>query len=68
MDDALRLLLALTRFTPERQKASADDWKEAARLAPPHGVAPLIAYNLEYRLAGSGAPQRSVFCSPRSGW
>ena len=57
MDDASQLLLALTRFVPQRQKAAPASWLEVARLAPPHGVAPLLAYNLEYRLAGSGAPQ-----------
>jgi hypothetical protein len=57
MDDGSRLLLALTRFSPERQRTAPEAWLEMARLAPPHGVAPLIAYQLEYRLAGSGAPQ-----------
>ncbi len=57
MPDAIDLLLALTRFTPEKVRAPAADWAEVLRLAPPHGVAPLVAYNLEYRLAGAGAPQ-----------
>jgi hypothetical protein len=51
------LLLQLSRFVPERLRAPADDWTEMVRLAPLHGLAPTIAYNVEYRLAGANAPQ-----------
>jgi len=57
MHTADALLLHLTAFQPTRPTASADDWHALAELAPVHGVAPLIAYNVEYRLAGAGAPQ-----------
>jgi hypothetical protein len=57
MSDVDALLLQLTSFSPARVKASPECWGELMQLAPPHGVAPLIAYNLEYRLAGSNAPQ-----------
>ena len=57
MSDVDALLLQLTSFSPARVKASPESWGELMQLAPPHGVAPLVAYNLEYRLAGANAPQ-----------
>lgn len=57
MSDAEALLLQLTSFAPARVKASPETWAEVMQLAPPHGVAPLVAYNLEYRLGGANAPQ-----------
>lgn len=53
------LLKALTSFAPKRESASPELWRELVLLAPRHGVAPLVAYNVEYRLAGSGAPQEA---------
>ena len=63
------LLLHLSEFKPSRPKASAASWEALTQLAPMHGLAPLIAYNLEYRLGGAGAPQvvRDVLLSHYQG-
>lgn len=60
--DALRLLTSLE--LPRRRAASAGprepldvDWADLADLAVFHGVAPLVAYNLEFRLGGGNAPE-----------
>jgi hypothetical protein len=50
------LLLKLTSFTAARPQATREDWRALPQLAAPHGVGPLIAYQVEYRLAGAGAP------------
>ena len=63
------LLLHLTAFAPKPIAASAEAWQALTQLAPMHQLAPLVAYNLEYRLAGSGAPQvvRDVLLSHYQG-
>jgi hypothetical protein len=60
--EALRLLTSLD--LPGRRGISSAapprlevDWADLADLAVFHGVAPLVAYNLEYRLGGAGAPE-----------
>lgn len=71
MSAASALLLQLASFTPSRVRATADAdaWQELTQLAPMHGLAPLCAYNLEYRLAGANAPQvvRDVLLSHYQG-
>ena len=60
---ALRLLTSVdlpARRTPSTPAVPARlevDWADLADLAVFHGVAPLAAYNLEYRLGGAGAPE-----------
>jgi len=59
--EALRLLTSLdlpSRRAPRSAPPAfpAVDWADLADLAVFHGVAPLAAYNLEYRLGGAGAP------------
>lgn len=69
MSEADALLLQLSSFRPARVRASADAWQALTQLAPMHGLAPLVAYNLEYRLAGANAPQvvRDVLMSHYQG-
>ena len=54
-----RLLAELTSFRPDapRPRAAGADWREIARLAFEHGLAPMISYQLEYRWPGLGAPE-----------
>ncbi|MGC4118160.1 MAG: nucleotidyltransferase family protein [Myxococcales bacterium] len=59
--EALRVLTSLD--LPSRRGPAAParphldvDWADLADLAVFHGVAPLVAYNLEFRLGGAGAP------------
>lgn len=59
---ALRLLTALDlprRAAPAATRAAARadiPWAEVASLAVTQGIGPLVAYNMEYRLTGGGAP------------
>ncbi|MBI5544034.1 MAG: nucleotidyltransferase family protein [Deltaproteobacteria bacterium] len=59
--DALRLLTSLE--LPHRRATSGPRehlqvrWAEVADTAVFHGLAPLVSYNLEYRLGGAGAPE-----------
>ncbi len=60
--EALRVLTSLD--LPGRRGMGAAppprlevDWADLADLAVFHGVAPLAAYNLEFRLGGAGAPE-----------
>lgn len=61
--EALRVLTSLDLPGRRGKAASAPpphldvDWADLADLAVFHGVAPLVAYNLEFRLAGGGAPE-----------
>ncbi len=51
--DTFRVLSSLE---PVRQSLADAPWKPFVDWAIAQGVAPLAAYNLEYRLAGAGAP------------
>ena len=48
---------ALASFDPPRASLKDAPWQEYADWAIPQGLAPLAAYNLEYRLGGGGAPE-----------
>jgi hypothetical protein len=52
------LLRRVSTFDPDRS-AIATDWAALADLAEENGLAPLVSYNLEYRLGGAGAPQET---------
>jgi len=52
--DTFRILAS---FTPSRVSLRAAPWEEYVDWAIAHGLAPLAAYNLEYRLGGGGAPE-----------
>lgn len=60
--DTLSALRLLTRFDLSRKPAGGRSplrdvpWAELADVAMVHGVAPIVAYNLEYQLGGGGAP------------
>ena len=47
----------LTSFSPTRMTARDADWETFVEWVIAQGLAPLVAYNLEYRTAGAGAPQ-----------
>lgn len=49
------LLGVLLSFEPRRGPLDTD-WPALADLAVANGLAPLVSYNLEYRLGGAGAP------------
>lgn len=53
----LDLFRALTSFSPKRQSLASAPWEEFVDWAVPQGLAPLAAYNLEYKFAGGGAPE-----------
>ena len=53
----LDLFRALTSFSPKRQSLAQAPWEEFVDWAVPQGLAPLAAYNLEYKFAGGGAPE-----------
>ncbi|MBL8953928.1 MAG: nucleotidyltransferase family protein [Myxococcaceae bacterium] len=55
----LELFRLLSSFTPKRQSLAKAPWDEYVEWAVPQGLAPLAAYNLEYRFAGGGAPERA---------
>lgn len=52
----LELFRTLSSFDPRRASLKDAPWEEYVPWAIGHGVAPLAAYNLEYRLPGVGAP------------
>lgn len=56
MQDAHALMLHLSEFSPAKPAATAEAWDALPELAPRHGLAPLIAHNIQYGLSGSGAP------------
>ncbi len=47
----------LTSFAPARVDLRSAPWEEYVDWAVGQGLAPLSAYNLEYRLGGAGAPE-----------
>ncbi|WP_224364790.1 nucleotidyltransferase family protein [Hyalangium versicolor] len=47
----------LSSFDPPRGSLKGAPWEEFVDWAIEQGLAPLAAYNLEYRLAGAGAPE-----------
>lgn len=47
----------LSSFTPPRSDLAAAPWDAYVDWAIAQGLAPLAAYNLEYRLGGAGAPE-----------
>jgi hypothetical protein len=47
----------LASFEPRRASLAGAPWEEYTDWAIAQGLAPLAAYNLEYRLAGAGAPE-----------
>lgn len=51
------LFRTLSAFAPERADLSGADWDTYVDWAIGQGLAPLAAYNLEYRLGGAGAPE-----------
>ncbi|MGQ0506331.1 MAG: nucleotidyltransferase family protein [Myxococcaceae bacterium] len=51
------LFRTLSSFAPARVNLRAAPWEEYVDWAISQGLAPLAAYNLEYRLAGGGAPE-----------
>jgi hypothetical protein len=53
----LELFRILSAFSPPRQTVARAPWDEYVDWAVPQGLAPLAAYNLEYRFAGGGAPE-----------
>ena len=53
-------LRALTAFSKESVDLSQLDWEALVPFLIAHGVAPLAAYNLEYRLGDCGAPEWAV--------
>jgi hypothetical protein len=48
---------ALSTFEPKRVDLRGAPWDAYVNWAVAQGLAPLAAYNLEYRLGGAGAPQ-----------
>ena len=55
--DVLPSLRHLTSFSPARVMPGPVPWAALAELAILHGVAPLVAYNVEFRMGGARAPQ-----------
>jgi hypothetical protein len=57
MTTKLELMRALASFSPAAQALAEAPWPEYVDWSIGQGLAPLAAYNLEYRLVKSGAPQ-----------
>lgn len=56
--DLLTLFRTLSSFAPARGTSLKDaPWESFVDWTIAHGLGPLAAYNLEYRLAGAGAPE-----------
>jgi len=53
----LELFRTLASFSPKRVDLRGAPWEDYVDWAISQGLAPLAAYNLEYRLAGAGAPE-----------
>ncbi|MBX5481003.1 MAG: nucleotidyltransferase family protein [Myxococcaceae bacterium] len=53
----LDLFRILSSFSPPRVSLRSAPWDEYVDWAIAQGLAPLAAYNLEYRLTGGGAPE-----------
>src|SRR5258707_14014220 len=47
----------LSSFSPHSGSMAQAPWESYVEWAIAHGLAPVAAYNLEYRLAGGGAPE-----------
>ncbi|MFT3838409.1 MAG: nucleotidyltransferase family protein [Myxococcaceae bacterium] len=56
MPSLLDLFRVLSSFAPARTDLSKGPWEQYVDWAIAQGLAPLAAYNLEYRLGGAGAP------------
>lgn len=57
MSSMLELFRTLSSFSPTRTDLSKAPWEAYADWAIGNGLAPLAAYNLEYRLGQCGAPE-----------
>src|SRR5215471_10716151 len=55
--DLLKIFRVLSSFAPARQSLADAPWEQYVDWAISQGLAPLAAYNLEYRLAGADAPE-----------
>src|SRR5262249_41458718 len=55
--DLLEIFRVLSSFAPARQSLADAPWEQYVDWAISQGLAPLAAYNLEYRLAGADAPE-----------
>jgi Uncharacterised nucleotidyltransferase len=53
----LELFRILSSFSPPRAQLSRAPWDEFVNWSIAQGLAPLAAYNLEYRLGSSGSPE-----------
>src|SRR5687768_6154392 len=53
----LELFRVLSSLSPERVSLKDAPWDDYVDWAIAQGLAPLAAYNLEYRLPSSGAPE-----------
>jgi hypothetical protein len=53
----LDLFRTLASFDPPRRRLAGAPWDDYVDWSIAQGLAPLAAYNLEYRLAGGGAPE-----------
>lgn len=56
MASLLETVQLLTSFDPPRRTLKDAPWPQLAHWALENGLAALVAYNLEYRLGGAGAP------------
>ncbi|MBM4378621.1 MAG: nucleotidyltransferase family protein [Deltaproteobacteria bacterium] len=56
MASLLETVQVLTSFDPPRRSLKDAPWERLSEWAVENGLASLIAYNLEYRLGGAGAP------------
>ncbi|MFL5319584.1 MAG: nucleotidyltransferase family protein [Myxococcaceae bacterium] len=57
MSSLLDTFRVLSSFDPPKGVLKGASWDEFGSWALSNGVAPLAAYNLQYRLAGAGAPE-----------
>lgn len=55
--ELLELFQVLSRFDPPRRSLQGAPWERYVEWSIPNGLAPLAAYNLEYRMAGGDAPE-----------
>jgi hypothetical protein len=53
----LETFRTLASFDPPRRSLAGAPWEDYADWTIAQGLAPLAAYNLEYRMAGGGAPE-----------
>jgi hypothetical protein len=56
MASLLETVQVLTSFDPPRRTLKDAPWEQLGHWALENGLAALVAYNLEYRLGGAGAP------------